>query len=186
MRNLAESADGSGAGARETNQRSRVICLPKSRLPRPAETGPTPDLYVPSAAILKAVVERPYQRLARVGYRTSACTCWVTMRVTQKIPPRQDLDCGGIYWRGSSPLPGIEPPTNGLAPTKSQKNAKVRWSLRVAQCKFSAVINSARHSCAHLAANRAIPVSQGIKGLRTRPKCGQEWPGVPKCREAAC
>src|ERR1700730_17000537 len=37
-------------------------------------------------------------RSARLG--------WVTFWVTQKIPPRQGFDCGGIYGLGSMPLPG--------------------------------------------------------------------------------
>jgi hypothetical protein len=64
-------------------------------------------------------------------------------------------------------------------PTECTKTARVRWSFPY---KFSAVPNSARHSCAPVAASWAIPDNRGIKGLRTRPKRRQEWPGVPKSR----
>jgi len=37
----------------------------------------------------------------------SARLGWVTLWVTQKVPPQQPLDCGRIYRLGSSPLPGI-------------------------------------------------------------------------------
>jgi hypothetical protein len=48
------------------------------------------------------------QRMSRgtSGYRTSACNCWVSLRVTQKVPPRQALERGEIYRRGKIPLPG--------------------------------------------------------------------------------
>jgi len=40
-------------------------------------------------------------------YHASIENGWVTFRVTQKVPPRQDFDCEKIYCQGPSPLPGI-------------------------------------------------------------------------------
>jgi hypothetical protein len=44
-------------------------------------------LFHPFIFEVTSAVENPYQRLARAtsGYRTSACNCWVTLRVTQKV-----------------------------------------------------------------------------------------------------
>jgi hypothetical protein len=68
-------------------------------------------------------------------------------------------------------------------PTKCTSRAKIPL---VIPCKFSAVTNSARRSCARLAASQPMPDSWGIKGLRTRPKCGPEWRGAPKSGNAVC
>ena len=48
-----------------------------------------------------------YERTTRgiSGCRTSACQCWVSLRVTQKVPPRQLLEREEIYCRGKI-LPG--------------------------------------------------------------------------------
>ncbi len=68
--------------------------MTKSGFPEPGsrerQSGSTPDLYVPFAVILKADVENPYQRLTpgTSRYRASACNCWVSLWVTEKVPPR--------------------------------------------------------------------------------------------------
>ena len=70
-------------------------------------SGSTPGFNVPFTAILKSAVENPYQRLAggTSAYRASARHCWVTLPVTQKVPPRLALEREEIYCRGKI-LPG--------------------------------------------------------------------------------
>jgi hypothetical protein len=71
------------------------------------------------------------------------------------------------------------------APTTESAKSSLKFGL-VIPCKFSAVTNSARRSCAHLAASQPMLGSLEINGLRTWSKCSQEWRGAPKCREAGC
>ena len=81
-------------------------------------------------------------------------------------------DCQGVEGRTSGKI------TISIEAGPDQIPKKCEIPL-VVPCKFSAVINSARHSCAHLAASCAIRDNQGIKGLQIRPRCSPHFRNEP-------
>lgn len=124
-------------------------------------------------------------------------------------PASMNSSCAGWKRLGRGSLPGFRYSSScsetGRGMLVECRQSEIRWSPctelhgigsdqmhknhetpLVIPCKFSAVTNSTRRPCAHLSASCARPDNKGIKGLRTRPKCGQEWRGVPKSTEAGC
>jgi hypothetical protein len=97
--------------------------------------GPTPAKGCDYTFALNARASRPfgtsYQLRTRgiSGYRASAFNCWVTLRVTQKVPPRQPLERGEIYCRGRIPLLGILCLLSFIINMLQRYNKKIKLSV---------------------------------------------------------